>query len=441
MKKIVVALVCGLASTAMAQIGDYLGPGILSPGAGTIGTRSGQQVDLRFFATLQGVYDNGLIPFATNSQGQLLNVGGLYGEQLNVGAYGQHAWKQSLLGLDFSGNLYHYDNDSQYDGNAEFLNLGYTYQHSRRLIFDFHGVGGSTSIGYGTPGYYQLGSSSSVVGQQSSVLFDNRIYYLQGGASATYLLSARTSFVVGGDGYTARYQAASLIGLNGFNVRGSILHRLSRSKTLGFNYQRMHYQFVRSYGQSNVNIGQLIFADGLGPHWTFSVAGGIAQTWVQGVEQISVSPVLAALLGQSFGYQTFNATNYYPNGTVNLTGHNKNSGISFQYTRNIVPGNGVYLTSRQDAGGASYSFTGIRRWNLGVSGAYYRMSSIGQILQPYSTYGAGAGFAYSMGHSLQLVGRYDYRRQDISYVGFRQNASRVSAGIGWSPGELPLSLW
>src|SRR5713101_2706730 len=55
-------LVCLLASTAAAQVSDYLGPGVLSRGAGDIGTRSGRQVDLRLYAGAAGVFDNQLQP-------------------------------------------------------------------------------------------------------------------------------------------------------------------------------------------------------------------------------------------------------------------------------------------------------------------------------------------------------------------------------------------
>src|SRR6266851_8594298 len=97
------ALVCLLASTAAAQVGNYLGPGVLSRGAGDIGTRSGQQVDLRFYAGVSGVYDNQLQPVSVDSKGNLIQVKSLYGVEANLGAYGTHNWKTATLGLDYHG--------------------------------------------------------------------------------------------------------------------------------------------------------------------------------------------------------------------------------------------------------------------------------------------------------------------------------------------------
>jgi hypothetical protein len=441
LKKFAGALVCLFASTVMGQVGGYLGPGVLSSGAGTIGTRSGEQMDLRFFVDVMGVYDNGLEPFAVNSQGQLETLNGLYGEQIDVGAYGQHQWRQALLGIDYRGNLYHYDNASSADGTSQSLSLGYTYQKSRRLAFNLRGTGGTTSLGYGSPGFYGVSTPGNIVGQPTELLFDNRVYYVQGGADVTFILSPRTIITAGGDAFATRYQAAGLIGLDGYSMRGSLQHRLSRSQTLGVNYQHEQFNYVRSYGQSTLNVVELFFATSIGKLWTLSISAGGYQSQVSGVQQVSLSPVIAALLGQSFGFQTFYTVNYYPSGSVRLNRKFKTANLGASYAQTVVPGNGVYLTSRQDAGSLSYSYTGIRKWNFGLSGGYYKLGSIGQQLQSYAMYTAGAGFTYNLTRAFHVVGRYDLRHQDIASSGFRENASRVSVGLAFSPGTVPLSLW
>jgi len=425
----------------MAQFGGYSGPGVMSNGAGTIGQRSGEQLDLRFYADVMGIYDNGLQPFSVNPQGQLVTVNGLYGEQVDLGLYGQHQWKQALLGLDYHGNFYHYDNAPTYDGTSQFLMLGYSYQKSRRLAFNFRGTGGTSSIGLGSPGFYGVTSPGNVVGQPTALLFDSRIYYVQGGANVTFILTPRTTITVGGDGYATRYQVAGLIGMDGYTLRGSIQHRLSRTKTLGVTYQHLHFDFVKQYGQSDMNMLEGFFATSIGKRWTFSLSAGGFQTEVQGVQQITLSPVIAALLGQNVGLQTFYTENFYPSGEASLSAKLKKSLVTATYAKMVVPGNGVYLTSRQDSGSLSYSYTGIRKWNLGVSGGYYKIGTIGQGLQGYSTYTGGAGFTYNLAKAFHVVGRYDYRHQEISAASYRLDGSRVSLGLSFSPGNLPLSLW
>jgi hypothetical protein len=442
LKKLAVACACAFASTGMAQMGSYLGPGVLSPGAGNIGERSGAPVDLRFYADASAVYDNGIQPFAVNSKGDLVTLNGLYGVQLDFGAYGVHTWKQAVLGLDYSGNFYHYDNYSQGDGTSQNLTLGFTYQKSRRLVFDLRETAGVSSLGYGGPGFYGAGGvPASVVSQPTALLFDNRVYYLDSRADMTFIQSARTSYTIGGDGILVRRQAGGLAGTNGFSAHGSIQHRLSRTRTIGAEYEYLYFEFPPSYGNSNSNVAQVFFADGLGKHWTYAIHAGAFETNALGLQQVALSPVIAALLGVSFGTQRFDRTDIYPSGSATLTGRLKNSVLSLGYTQMVVPGNGVYLTSRQAAANASYSYTGIRKWNLGVSGGYYVLSSIGQGIPNYGQFSAGAGFTYRLPHALHVVGRYDVRHQDIDLSGFRRTGYRATIGLGFSPGKVPLSLW
>src|ERR1700744_6070482 len=101
-----------MTGSAWGQLTDYLGPGVLSRGAGDIGTRSGSPVDLRFFFDVTGIYDTGVQPFAVDAKGNLITINGVYGEQADAGLYGVHRWAHAQLGLDYHGDYYHYQNDS-----------------------------------------------------------------------------------------------------------------------------------------------------------------------------------------------------------------------------------------------------------------------------------------------------------------------------------------
>lgn len=147
MKTRMMAMVLACCSTMTGQISNYLGPGILTRGAGDIGTRAGQDVDLRFFVSATGIYDNGLQPFSVDSTGQLATVNGLWGTEVALGAYGVHNFRHARLGLDYKGTYRHYTEQSSYDGSDHQLALGYSYQKSRRLVFDLRQLAGSVSQG------------------------------------------------------------------------------------------------------------------------------------------------------------------------------------------------------------------------------------------------------------------------------------------------------
>lgn len=439
MNKIQIGLLCAFVSTGFAQVGGYLGPGVLSSGAGTIGTRSGQQVDLRFYADISGVYDTGLQPYAVDSKGNLISVGGLYGVQVDLGAYGTHSWKTAQLGLDYSGNFYDYTNAPQYDGSTQNLRVGYTYRKSRRLSFDLRQIGGLSSLNFGTPTSSE--NVSSFVGQPTSAIFDNRFYYIQSSADMNFIASARTVYTVGGDGYWVRYAGQGLANLNGYTLRGSIQHRMSRTKTVGVVYQRLHMDFAPSFGSSDINVAEGFYSTALGRRWTFAVYAGAFQSEVSGLQVVSLNPVLAALLGQSSGVAAFYREDVYPSGSVNLTGHLNHASFTSQAADQISPGNGVYLTSRSESGMLGYSYTGIRKWNFGVYGGYFKLIAIGQNLQDFATWNGGASATYGLTRSFHLVARFDARDQQIDVIGYKHQGYRTTLGVAWSPGNVPLSLW
>lgn len=443
MKKLSGALALMFATSAMAQIGSYLGPGVMSNGADTVGNRSGQTVDLRFFADVSAVYDNGVNPFSLDSKGNLVQVNGLYGIQLSLGAYGTHQWRRALLGLDYKGSFYHYDNNSYYDGSTHNLTLGYSYQESRRIVFDFRQIAGTSSLGFasGSYGNFAAPAPTDLVGQPASALFDNRVYYLQSSGDVNIIQSPRTIYTFGGEGFLARRQAAGLASLNGWGAHGTIEHRLSRTRTIGATYDRIHFSFPPAFGQSDVNMAQGFFSDQLNRRWTFSIYAGAAQSEVKGVQETALDPVVAALLGQSVGFQAFYREAVFPTGRASLKALFKSSSATLSYQQLVVPGNGVYLTSKEQAAALAYSYTGIRKWNLGVSGGYYTLSSIGQGLRSYGLFSGGAGFTYRLTRDFHIVGRYDARHQEISSLGYRRTGSRAMLGLAFSPGDVPLSLW
>jgi len=438
------ALIFAVSFTASGQIGNYLGPGVLSGGAGDIGTRNGSQVDLRYYFDVTGVYDTGLQPFAVNSKGDLVPINGLYGVQADLGVYGTHRWRQAQLGLDFTGSFYDYANSSSYSGTSVNLMLGYSYQQSRRLVYDMRLIGGTSSLGYGAPGFYgttPVTGTTDVVNTPTSLLFDNRIYYLQPTMEMTFIQTARTSYTVGGEGYFVRYQASGLASMNGYNLHGTIRHRVTKNQTIGATYSHVHYDFPPAFGQSDMNTAELFFATSIGRRWTFNISAGATQAEVQGIQQVSLNPVVAALLGVSFGQQTFYREDFYPAGSISLNGHFKTYSLGIVAAQSISPGNGVYLTSNQQAASFNYSYTGIRKWNFGLNAGYTKLAGIGQGIQDYGGFTGGVGITYSLTRALHIIARGYSRYQQIDIVGYNRTGYRASIGLGFSPGSVPLSLW
>jgi len=433
---IAMVLLCG--STMTGQIASYLGPGILTRGAGDIGTRAGQDVSLRFFVNASGIYENGLQPYSVDGNGQLVTVNGLWGTEVALGAYGVHNFRHAKLGLDYKGTYRHYTEKSFYDGTDHSLALGYSYQKSRRLIFDMRQTAGSVSQGTSFAGGLPIVPDAVVT--PSSLLFDNRANYLQSSLDVNYIQSTRNVFTFGGQGFGIWRKASGLIGMEGYSLHGSLQHRLSQRTTIGASYQHMHYDFPKAFGESDINSYTAAFATQFGQFWTFSAQGGVFQAEVQGLQRVAVDPAIAALLGVSSTVETFYRKSSFPQWRVTLGRQFHRANLSFEYQRGASPGNGVYLTSRQENGGAGFSYTATRKFSFSTNAGYSRLDGIGQNLQPFAQITGGAGATYAITNPIHLVVQYDARHQEIVDAAYRRASYRATVGISFSPGDIPLAF-
>jgi hypothetical protein len=429
-------LVAGIAS-AQVGAGGYQGPAVLSRGAQGVGNRAGQQVNLRYSIGVNGIYDTGLVPFALGADGKLQDLGGQPGVEASATAYGSHEWRRSLLGLDYSGNYRRYPKSDLFSGSNQILKLGYTLQPTRRFTLDTTASAGTTKFGSGFANY----GGGDTFDPNTALLFDNRLNFAQGGLHASYLTSARTSYTAGGQFFTVRRDNAQFASVNGYSLEGTAQHQLSRRTIVGALFTHMHYDYSKSFGESDINSYLGFWQRTFGRSWKASVKAGIFTAEVQGLERINLDPEIAQILGVSTGVRTFYRKTNYPSGEFTLSWLGRTSTFTTSYQRTFNPGNGIYLTSTAENALLSYSYSGVRKWTLSLSAFGNRMKSVGQDLQPYRSLGGAVGATRAITDSLHVVARFDSRQQQISGSSFRRWSNRYSLGIAFSPGSIPLSLW
>lgn len=161
---------------------------------------------------------------------------------------------------------------------------------------------------------------------------------------------------------------------------------------------------------------------------------------VEGLQRVAVAPEIAALLGVSSTVETFYQKSVFPQWDASLSRRFHRASLSFQYSSGVSGGNGVYLTSRSDNGGANFSYTAARKWSFSANGGYSRMQGIGQNLQPYSQFTGGTGITYSINNPFHVFARYDARHQEIVNGVFLQDSYRATIGVSFSPADIPLSF-
>ncbi len=439
------ALLVAAASTAAGQqdnvdLSTYLGPGVVSSGAGDIGLRSGEQVSLRYYAGVSGIVDTNLEPFALDAQGNLIRIHNLYGVDVSGGVYGVHHWKRAQLGLDYRGDYRRYTNSDNFNGSDQNLTLGYTAQLSRRWSLDLRESAGTVSIATS-----QLASTPAIdttaIITPSSLLFDSRNTFLQSSANMTYFQSARTSFTFGGSGFLQEQKNAGLSNSGGYTFTGSVQRRMSKNTTLGATYTYSHFEFPGFHSNSDSNSYQGTFSTALGQFWTFSLQAGATVTEVNNQLSFALSPELAALFGQSSITENAYSRTIYPSGSAILDRKFRRADLRFTYYRDLNSGNGTTGTARRETANMEFGYTGIRRVNIGVYGGHYNLVSIGQNTGSFATYNGSAGFTYTLGHGVSVSARYDVNQQQIELGNFNRVSTRATLGLMFSPGNLPLALW
>jgi len=256
-----------------------------------------------------------------------------------------------------------------------------------------------------------------------------------------YQKSARLSFDIGGDGFVVRRRSSSLYGTTGYRARGDVAYRTSRFATSGVAYDFSHYEFTKGFGASDIHAVALVQSFRMGRSWELAMKLGGARVETLGLATVAVDPVIAAITGQSSAVEAVYRINWLPSADVSLTRSFRRASFALHYFRGVSPGNGVYLTSRQETSSGSYSYSGIRKWNLGISGGRETLSSLTATIGKYSSYSGGGGATYNITGALHFVVRSDYRHYDITRTQFHRDSYRTSIGLAFSPGELPLSLW
>jgi hypothetical protein len=351
-----------------------------------------------------------------------------------------HQWKRSQLALDYRGDYRRYVNSNSYNGSDQNLTLGYTAQLSRRWTVDLRESAGTVSTSTSQLASTPATDGTSVV-TPATLLFDARTTFAQSSANATYFQTARTSFTFGGSGFLQDQKSAGLSNSGGYNFTGSMQHRMTKNTTVGATYTYSHFEYPGFHSSSDSNSYQGTFATVLGQFWTFSLQAGATVTEVNSQLTFALSPELAALFGQPSITENAYTRTIYPSGAAVLERKFRRADLRFSYYRDLNSGNGSSGTARRESANVAFSYTGIRRLNIGVYGGHYTLASIGQNTGTFATFNGSAGFTYALGRGISLSARYDVNQQQIDLGNYNRTSTRATLGLVFSPGNIPLALW
>ncbi len=442
-----IAICC--AATAFAQFpggaggGGFGGPSVLGRSQGAGMARPGQEVRLRYFASVRGVYDSALTAVVreTPTGGGQLSALALKGGELTWGLFGVKNWGKTSVSVAYQGAYRRYSGNSSLSGTDQFLQFGASRIFNRRWSFQTSNVAGTATRAFGLFGVITPAQTSGLgVGGFLNEVLDNRFYFANTNNTMVYMLTPRLSLSAGGGAFFFQ-RADNLISSHGVQARGDIAYRVSRNDTVSLDYQFFNFNFRGAFGNTAIQEAGLSWSHSINRNWTLSLRAGLAELKNEGISIVTLDPVIAQILGRPTGLGTFYRENRLPTWTGSLTGRWRHSGVSFQYQRLFVPGNGIQLTSRTEMIAGQYTWTGLRRWTFNARVGHNNMQQLLRFNANTQMTEGGGGVGWQFSRVVQFNFTAGYRRFVSTQNNFNRAGPHVSAGVSFSPGEIPLVFW
>jgi hypothetical protein len=428
--------------SVMPCLAQYAGPAILSRGEAPTAMR-GVPISFRPFVSLRGVYDTGLTGAGVvDNFGNLAEDHGM-GVELSVGVSGSHAWKRTLIGLDYGGSARHYNRKTFYDGTDHSVNLGITHQLSRRMNFNLRQSAGIFSRDFGLIGLQSaipFDPGASYI--PNTDFFDNRTLYFSTQADLTYIRSARLSFNLGGDAFAAKRRSSALFGVTGTTARGDMQYRAGRYSTVGINYTFSQFHFSKGFGGTDLHNLAATFATRFTRTVELSMYAGAFRSETKYVQSVQIDPVIAAIIGVQSGLSVLHRIDTSPSFGARLSKTFKNAVAGISASRSVTPGNGLFLTSIQNSVSGQFSYNGVRHWSFGSSVNYGYSKAISNVVGNYANLSGTLSASRRVVGSLHGVVDFGIRQYDSpDFSRYSRLTYRATIGFSWSPGTLPLRIW
>ena len=435
------ARVLALLVLALPAGAQYAGPAILSRGEAPVAMAT-QQIHFRPFLEITGIYDTGLAAVTVNSQGGLANQSS-YGVAVAWGISGTHSWRHTKVGLDYRGSINHYAQSSGYDSLDQSLLMSVTQQLSRHATFSMRASAGIFTRDFGLNGLPQtVPFDPTTANIPTTDFFDNRTMYVTSSADLVLQQSARLSFDFGGTGSIVRRRSDALDGTTSANAHGDVQYRLTRRTTIGAAYNYYHFDFTHIFGGTDVHGVTGTFAVQLSRWVEFTGFAGFDRAESRFIQTVPIDPVIVALLGISEGTQVVHTINYVPNFSARLSRTFQRGVAYVSGGHTVVPGNGLFLTSYTTSILGGYTYTGVRRWSLGLQTSYSRSSSIGNILGTYSNISGSLSASRQLFPTVHFIAIYSARQYSSpDFTNYNRLVHEARIGLGWSPGDVPLRIW
>ncbi len=419
-------------------VAQYNGPSVLSRSYSVNQSIMPKDLHWRESIGAGSSYDTGLGEVAANGTSQ---GGTLQGTQVSWGLSGGHAFgNRDQIGITYSGGMSYYPGSSLYTGANQTLGMTLSHVISKRLQLGVNVVGSdlpanaalqNQAPAFGTIANVNLATSPGIA------VVDTGSKQYTAGANLGWQLTGRLSFSFSGSSFGVERNSPALYGVTGRQAASQGTYRLTRKMTVGGSYSYSQYVYPHGAGVSDSHSAGVIFSYALDRSTQISFNGGLSRVESLDLQTVTLSPVIAALLGQATGvidaYQTFRSTDI----SAKLSrSFRKYGSASFSYARGVTPGNGLFQTSEQESMALGASRKVLRDYALGIGAGRTKLISITQSLGAYASDYASVTLGRSYKKGVGVNFSVSYRHFDIAGLSSLKNQLSISSGFSWSSSRL-----
>lgn len=387
---------------------------------------------VNYFIFGNAVYDSDVPTLHGTSTAYGSGVGWEAGGGINA----ERTLKNGSISFSYRGDYRDYRSANFNGGTDQSLNFSFQKRLNRRWSISVNADGGIMFYG---AGFYtaQPSGASGVISNPLSP----ETRFIGFGLNLSYRQTRRLSYVFGGNYFLNNYTYTSAIGSYGGSGSASLQYETTSKTTIGATYSRTYYTYTGISGQTSIDGASLNLSHRFPSHWQLDLSGGINRSHATGTITIPVSLILGGQLVSGYYNGTYNRSVISPSYQGALTHYYRHSSFTLMGGQSILPGNGTFLTSRDQFVSSLYSFS-TRKSNVSFGGGFYRLESLAnEITNTYTTGTFSASFGYNIAHYLSANIRYDYLHYGGLFTYGPVNEHRITAGLSLSSKSVPLSLY
>jgi hypothetical protein len=425
-------MVAALAAAATLQAQDTTP----IPVARSIPSMVGQLMDddfVNFYVFGNAIYDSRIPVLSSTGQGV---SNGSWGYQAGGGVTLVHQFSDGDISLSYRGDYRGYSSSGYGSGSDQNLSLLYNKRLSRHWTVSLPIAAGV--LLYGAGGYIVSPGAGAAISPNP---LSPETRFVQSGINLTYQQTRRLSYVFSGSFFLNNYNYAGAIGSTGVSGSGSLLYRLTGKTTLGATYSHSYYHYSQHAGTTSVDGFSLSLTHNFPDHWQASVSAGVNRTDTQGTLTQAVSVILGQQVVQGYFTGPYQRTSYVPSFQGSLTRFFHHSSASLTGGQGVMPGNGTFLTSRNQFVTGLYNIT-MHRSNIGAAYSYSHLTSISNIVtSSYATSSLSVSYGYTLRPHISANASYSYLHYGGLFALGGLNDNVLSIGLSLSTKSLPLGLF